>query len=411
MKDDLNNIVRSSFEGSGAEKAPDNLWSAISDELEQSGVDTIVKDSFEGQRDAAPEMVWERVQDQLDIDRVWFNIAGRISIRRYGYYLHFAAMILLLLLPFNLDYNFFETAEVGNAVNSGDNSSTEYVTSTEDNNGQVQNEIVSNDVFTYPSNVGNSTSPEIDPNPNISSNNSSFDLKTFDTRLASLDLIDLNNALVPTMKPLFSPKPKRSIGLSVGAVSSLENTWVLDNSTRSGFDENSLVENEFSLGASYGVFAEYQIKPRFSITGEYIFQSRVNQHSHFYENGLYSHKEQEINSYKISLLAGWNTRPKFNGVSHCTVLRIGGYYTGVKSNFTHVNNTIREVNTIRKQHDGGVRMELGKKIYLRPFAIEGGLKVDYGLANLASQKSYIPAHLNFTRVVSGGLYLKAAYSF
>ncbi|XOV67879.1 MAG: hypothetical protein ACFHU9_01650 [Fluviicola sp.] len=410
MNDDLNNIVRSSFEDSGAEKAPESLWLSINSELEQREIDTIVKDSFEGQKDTAPEMVWQRVEDQLDIDRVWFNIVGKIKIRHYSRYLRFAAMLLLLLLPFNLDYNLFETTTVRITTTSTDLSSNDFTSSIDETNEQPQEEIIVANSFMYQSNVPNSSSKD-DPKPNVSTHKATSDLTEIDTRLAILDLASIDNGLVPAIHPLISPKPKRSVGLLIGAVTSLENTWVLDNETRSGFDENSLVENEFSLGTSYGIFAEYQMKPRFSLTGEYLFQSRAKQHSHFYDNGIYSHKEQEINSYRLSLLAGWNTRPKFYGVSHSTVFRLGAYYSGVKSNYVQINHAITEVNTIRKQRDAGIRAELGKKVYLKSFALEGGIRANYGLGNLASQKSFIPSHLNFTRLVSGGLYLKAAYAF
>ena len=126
---------------------------------------------------------------------------------------------------------------------------------------------------------------------------------------------------------------------------------------------------------------------------------------------MYSLKEREINSYKLALMLGWYTQPKLHGVSHSTVVKLGGYYSGVKSDYTMIDGAITDVNSIYKRNDSGLRLEVGKRLYVRSFVIDGGVRADYGLVNLTSTKSYIPSHLNFTRLVSGGAYLRIGYAF
>jgi hypothetical protein len=413
VKKDLNDIVHSAFEGEGAENAPNAIWSTISDELGKSKVDSAVKESFEAQYDKAPELVWERVQDQLDVDRVWTRIASKISIRKYGYLLRNVAILLILLLPFNLDFDFIDSS-----IDSSDSNIENLGTSNElalisdkPNKKTVSKDhvvvkLIANEPIVHPSRI------IIESHEPIKPVEYTVDHLSMDAHMNTLPLVSIHQASDLELQSLFTPKPKkRSLGLIVGGVASLENTWILDNETRSGFDNGSLVENEFSIGTSYGIFAEYQWKRRFSISGEYLFQSRSNQQTQIYDKGKYMDKEREINSYKLALMLGWNTHPKFHGVSHSTVLRFGGYYSGVKSDYTSINHVITGVNSIYKRHDAGLRLELGKRIYLKSFIIEGGMKADYGMVNLASSKTIIPPHLNFTRLVSGGIYLKAAYAF
>ncbi|XOV67546.1 MAG: hypothetical protein ACFHU9_18180 [Fluviicola sp.] len=422
MKDDFKNIIQSAFENETSEKAPRDIWSAIGAELDQSKIDVAVKDSFEGKKgkkDAAPEFVWENVQDQLDIDRVWIRIANSIKIRKYVSYAQYAALLLLLLLPFNLDIYTSEPTlvntgstsrymEISMEVNRDKNDADAQLvlantSSTELRTNQSRNSV----------NISNPIKSSQSPLDLLSENRTKPDVSI--SEYEKLDLLALNTiGLVwdHDIKPTFTPnKPRRQIGLLIGAVGTGENTWIIDNETRSGFDNGSLVQNGFSLGSSYGVFAEYQIKPRFSIIGEYLIQSRLNQKANLFQNGKYSLKEREVNSYRLAVFGGWNTTPKFYGVTHTTTVKFGGYYSGIKSDYTRIDGVLTKVNDINEGGDIGLHFELGKRIYLKSFVLDGGIRADYGLLNVASKKSNIPAHLNYTRMVSGGLYLKLAYTF
>jgi len=416
MSDYMKNIVRSAFEHQSSESAPNSIWSAIHNELALNEVDVAIKESFEGQQGKAPEMVWERVQNQLDIERVWTRIASKIQIRRYGYVLRYACAVLLLLIPFALDFNNVEmnssmTSDQGNRDATTNPSRTIEATnreqSTEQSNSIQSTATVQATLLTIPN------TPRF---VNVVIPKSSQEIVTKEigdlAQLKTRPVLALNQPQNLQLQPFFNPKPKRSLGLIVGGVSSLDNTWIIDNETRSGFDDQSLVENEISMASSYGAFAEYQINRRYSIFAEYLFQSRTRQHALVYnESGKYIDKLREINTYKLAFLVTRYSQPKFNGISHSTLLRFGGYMSGVKNDFTTLDGVITNVNSVYKRHDIGLRAEIGKRIYLRSFVIEGGIKTEFGLANLASFKSNIPPQLNFTRLVSGGAYIRLGYSF
>ncbi len=413
MSDDLNHIIRSAFEENSSESAPNSLWSAIDTELTENEIDVTIKDSFESQQSAAPEMVWERVQNQLDIDRVWIRIAGKIRIKKYAYVLRYACAAIILMLPFALDYD-FNTSEINvnqNAVSPPIAVGKSVVISLEDSL------VIESNSFKAPRIIQavadrNNQIINAEPLPTPVDTNIVDEKMDFDDYIAMRPMASIAQSERLQLKTKLSLKPKRSIGLIVGAVSSLDNTWIIDNDTRTGFDSESLVDNQISLGSSFGAFAEYQLNRRYSIFAEYLFQSRSRQHQDIFDNeGFYTHKEREVNSYKFALMVTRYTQPKFHGVSHRTLFRFGGYYSGVKSDLTYTDQIVTSVNSIYKRHDVGLRMEIGQRVYLKSFILEGGIKSEYGLANLASDKSEIPPHLNFTRFVSGGLYLKAAYSF
>jgi hypothetical protein len=204
---------------------------------------------------------------------------------------------------------------------------------------------------------------------------------------------------------------KKSSRLMLGAISGIDNTWIIDNTTRSGFDNSSLVQNDISFGGYYGVFAEWKLKPRFALTGEYIFQARSRQNLDFFnQEGLYVHQYQEINTQRAALLSTFYTQPKFIGVSHSNVFKFGICYSNVKNNVTTVNDMVVNKNSIVNRHDFGFQGEIGKRFYLRSFVIGAGISGHLGLLNMAPANGPVPASLNFTRIASGGVYLRVGYA-
>ncbi|MBL4862818.1 MAG: hypothetical protein JKY09_07375 [Crocinitomicaceae bacterium] len=427
MSDKLDNIINSSFSNERSESAPDFVWGGIKDELANSSeVDAKVKNSFESGMEQVPEMVWEKVQDQLDVDRVWLNIVKRIALPRNRSILRYACSVLILLLPFALDYYSVE--------NNGLNLTSEkYIIHSEFLS--QQNSFNNEDDNLLTSSINDDKSKSSIKDLNITkSGQSNQVVKTDDHRInqdgittfasviteelfEGLEVLPLKLLLLtrnnfdPELAIPYRPILKRKIGITIGSVASLDDTWIIDNDTRNGFDSESIVENKISLASSYGAFVDTKLGRRYSIQGEYLFQSKTRQLTQLYINGEYSLKEREINTYKALIMLSRNFEPRFNGVTHSTSIRFGGYVSGVKSDYTRYNHVLLEFNSIYKRNDIGLRFEIGEKVHLRSVSIEGGIKGEYGLLNLASYKGKIPPHLNFTRVASVGAYIKLGYSF
>ena len=426
MTDKIDHIVNKSFSNGEKESAPDFVWGRISDELtESSVVDQKVKASFNSGADSAPEMVWEKIQDQIDIDHVWMQIAKRLVLPKKMNVLKYAAAILILMLPFMLDYNNSEfnitSSEFENVASKESSTKAVLVGKVQHVNipsksasekstisslhGFLNNRNIVNSSLNSVSGIQNSTS-SINSLPSEPSVVNTLPMVPLSPILVTYQY-DLDNSHASPLKPLL----KRRLGITLGAVASIDNTWILNNETRRGFDSESLVENKLSFASSYGIFADVKFGRRYSLQPEYLFQSRTRQITQLYINGDYSKKEIEINSYKISLLLSRNFDPKIHGITHSTSLRLGAYLSGIKSNETKVNEILINKNDLYKRHNIGLRMEMGKKLYLRSWSFDVGLKGEYGFLNLASHTDKIPMKFNFTRELSLGAYFKFGYSF
>ena len=427
MSDKLDDIINSSFSNGENESAPDFVWGGVNDYLDNSSVvDAKVKSSFESANESAPEMVWDKVQDQLDIDRAWVNIVNRITLPRRKRILAYACSVLLLFLPFVLDHNSIETNPTGlisEEITNYSESGSELNSPNSDSDKSIVRPIKSDkplldfvDLYANQSAQVNQTNKpgsnaglNIDPStiPSLISVEIDGTLET----LALEPILLARNDVQPSLLNPRRPIVKRNLGITIGGVGSLCNSWVIDNDTRNGFDPESIVENKFSLASSYGAFVDVKIGRRYSIQGEYLFQSKTRQLTQLYIDGEYTLKEREINAYKIVLMASRNFEPKSAGLKHSTSIRFGGYLSGVKSDFTRYNDVLLKFNSIYKRNDIGLRFEIAKKIHLKSFSIEGGIKGEYGLLNLAPYQDKTPPHLNFTRTASVGAFIKLGYSF
>lgn len=421
MKKRVDHIIKDSFESNNLEKAPENIWGAIGNELDQSEVDSAVKNAFEMQSNKAPEAVWNNIQDQLDIDRVWIRISDHIFIKQRVSITQVAAMLLLLFVPFMLDRDpLFPFIDAGQKASvqqesvQGRNNEITQVSSIE-NLAVNQNASAVRTVNSIATNSHNSHNPESltsgNSNAIVEENTNNLN----DVKLSLLGLASIQESSKNSERLSFIPKPfnqRKLLGLTAGTVVALEQTRLMNNEARIGARKGSLIENKARLGASYGINLDYRFSSKYSLTGEYLIQSQINEAHNFYnKEGVYSEKEREVNLYRIGLMLSRHSRTRHHGVFHSSVGRIGGYVAGVKSDYTRVNGVITEVNSIYKRTDLGLRVEFAEQMYYRRLSIEAGLRANIGLFNMASQEGKIPPHLNYTQAISYGGHIRIGYSF
>ncbi len=421
MSDNLNDIIRNSFYKSNASEAP-NLWSKIDAELDQSSLDRTIKDSFESQNQVAPDAVWNKIEDQLDIDKTWSNLSKNIRVRRAVTIAQIAAVILVLILPVQLSNVGYQLNTMGfqknlSSISESDLIKEPSIDHSAENSGLTEQ-------YYYSSNVANNlteTTPTIietapiaeiseqdnhnlvkeDQEINLSLNRLNAKSYAFEDRIAELNTDGIESF----------GKAKKVLGFSFGIMGGIDNTWILDDETRAGFDSESLVRNGFSFGNSYGVFAEYQVTNHISVSAQYAVNSLYNQHIDAYANGKFVHKHREINASRASLLAGWNSRSFSGAIPHASFVRVGGYLNWIKNDLAVTDGTITEMNSFEKNRNFGLQLELGQRMYFNSFWIEGGFKSNASLSSMKSKQFAFGSDDEKTKLVSLGLYLKAAYSF
>jgi hypothetical protein len=112
-KDKLDNKIKSSFEGLNR-KAPDMLWSQLSDSLnkdsagipeshtEDSRLYNKVRESFSSLHKKVPEHIWQSINRQLNIDLVWSRLSKELDKSPSANWQagRWAALLLLLMLSF-----------------------------------------------------------------------------------------------------------------------------------------------------------------------------------------------------------------------------------------------------------------------------------------------------------------------
>lgn len=424
MKENLDDIVSSAFSNAKSNSPPSFIWDSIDNELQDSKIDDLARDGFNNlESERAPDTVWENVQDQLDIDRVWDRISLKLSKTRDWNFLRYASIFAIILIPFYLDFNTsYKTLLTGLDSISVEGSSEINESKTEDISRHSEELITSidepdnielNDVFKRSK---NHDQVEI----NVPSDKELKLLTPVQENKALNSQLEINRENIELLAPsgLFKKgiveidikKRKQFSKWSVGLTGAIENTWLLNNNTRRGFDVNSTIENKLSFGYSAGVFFDYKWHRNFGITVEYSFVSKANKNYRLYNNGEYQIKNNQFHSQRFGIIVGWNSTPKPDKLLYSTVLRSGLYYSRITDSYEYTNGVITELNNY-KQNDLGVRLELGQRIQVKQIGIELGLRSDIGVLNITKSNSLIPSKLNQSHLMSGGVYLKLSYNF
>lgn len=326
MSDKFDDIINDAFANSESEAAPEMAWNRIDDELQKiTELDDKVKQSFEEVTEKAPDFVWEKVQDQLDIDAVWQKISARLVYRVKRTYLGYACVLLFLLLPFVLDDSnetYLKSGKLETLTSFVDGQESDMNDSKMlhgiELNKSVQTETLAQSVSTDERDATNHVVDLSAEYPKENDDRFKEKIQTLPLRPISLISVGSAPSIVKWDAPT-SKKPKR--GWIGGLTVSLDHTWILDRDKRAGFDNESLVENKFSIGNSAGLFFEIPIQDRFAFHGEYLFQCVTRQANQSFVNGTHTLKEKEIESHRMVLLALYNSKAKHNWVKHSNVFR------------------------------------------------------------------------------------------
>lgn len=425
MKENLDDIVSGAFSNAKSDAPPSFVWDSIDNELQDSKIDDLARDGFQNiEAERAPNSVWDDVQDQLDIDRVWNRISLKLSKSSNWNFLRYASIFAIILIPFYLDFNTSHKT----LLTGLDTFSIE--SSREINESKKTKDILrhSEELLTSinesdniePNGVFNSSSSHNQVELNVPSDNELEPLisvqedKTLKNQLEinreSIELLATSGLSNKRIIEIDIKKRKQFSKWSVGLTGAIENTWLLNNNTRRGFDVNSTIENKLSFGYSAGIFFDYRWHRNFSVKVEYSFLSKANQNYRLYNNGEYQIKNNQFHSQRFGILVGWNSTPKPDKLLYSTVLRGGLYYSRITDSYAHTNGVITELNNY-KQNDLGVRLELGQRIQVKQIGIELGIRSDIGVLNIAKSNAQIPSKLNQSHLMSGGVYIKLSYNF
>jgi hypothetical protein len=203
--------------------------------------------------------------------------------------------------------------------------------------------------------------------------------------------------------------PIRRKRFTIGVIGTLDNTWILDATTREGFSETSLVSNEASFGSSYGIYLDYSLPRNFSLSADFYINSTLKTRNYFYDEGNYIKRETRLEYYKFVLQANKNIlfgRRKINAFHS----GLGGYYSILNNEFDQLGVDAENKNYYLNA-DFGLKLELGHQININRFVVSYGLHLDYGMYNIFRGTAEINSTLNKTNNLSTGGYLRLGLRF
>lgn len=197
----------------------------------------------------------------------------------------------------------------------------------------------------------------------------------------------------------------RQENFSLGPVIAYNNSWLLNNETRSSFDQGSLISTSPTYKQNLGIALHYSFNDKSAFASEFHFISKVGQQYNTFSDGYYLKMGLELSYYKLYLQYQRNFFPhQQNLLSNLTVK------TGLYGGLLHrKNGEIRHTESIYKSFDYGIRFAFGQEKRIGRMIIGYGISGERGLTNIFMGSDKMPARFNKTYTLNFGPYLNFRY--
>jgi len=194
----------------------------------------------------------------------------------------------------------------------------------------------------------------------------------------------------------------------IGFTGQFANTWLLNDKTFTGLKSDELTFTDPSFGSNFGIHIGMGVTDRLGLRGEFLWMSRNRQTYREYISGNFVSNDLILDYYTLKLFARYNAgtqlRPHY---------LLAGAYTGVMQQATqNINGDLRNVDSDYESLDYGLILgyeypvPLGGSLIFTP-----GVFAKMGLVNVFSGNENIPYYLNRTHNASLNLSFSISYSF
>lgn len=202
--------------------------------------------------------------------------------------------------------------------------------------------------------------------------------------------------------------------VEVGAFLAINSTMLLDNDTREGFSEQSLVQNYFGIAANYGLWAAYNFNETSALVGEFSINADNRQAHGLYQKGVYYIKESVLSYSRVSLAyrhnlwrskAGKPLQGRFSGQA--------GFYLGFLKEEKILYDGALFFSALGMYHDldVGLKLALMQEFMVDRFVFGLGIRSDIGLSNAFKGTARQLANENPTNLIQLGGYISVGYRF
>jgi hypothetical protein len=199
-----------------------------------------------------------------------------------------------------------------------------------------------------------------------------------------------------------------------GAFIVLNATMLLNNDTRSGFDEGSLVQNYYGMAANYGVWLSCRLHQKGALVAEFSVNADNRQAYGVYERGSYYLKEWVMKYNRVSLAYQHDffVSKTHMKIPHKLVGQLGLYAGFLREAKLFYDGDLK-FDGLEEHHryDFGFKLALGQEIYLDRFVLGYGLRSDFGIVNIFKGNTNLNSNENNTNIIHLGGYLSIGYRF
>jgi hypothetical protein len=388
------------------------------------------KRRIESHSERPPEEIWEKIQDDLDIDNAWQHISaelkhqGRIVfLRHMGYAAAAAAAVILfilMLVPSQIaENNYYKhTQTVENktypAPLTSIGEAEEINTAATRNNreNRLREKMISS--LEQPL-----QGPELIMNENESVSNTDNTPEPGLTHLNSGDIRLAYNQgnpknIIQTERTREIPKldneepPVRSF--YVGTSGQFSNSWLLSNKTLYSIRESPYSSVEPARNNAISIMAGLSFTDRFDMQFESQFNNNSGQIYNEYVNGDFITNQIQL-KYTSFILSGryrFIKESKHIPVSHHIV--VGTYGSYLQHAYQDINQNTENIRGSYKNYDLGliIGYEIDSKL-TRSLVLSTGARIDPGLINIFKGSDDLPADFNRTYTTSLGVQVSLKY--
>jgi hypothetical protein len=202
--------------------------------------------------------------------------------------------------------------------------------------------------------------------------------------------------------------------LEAGAFAVVNSTMLLNNETREGFDQNSLITNHFGLAANYGLWVSYRILPKGALVAEFSINADNRQAYGTYEKGVFYIKEWVMKYNRFSLAYKhdlWQTNS--DKLINTKVVAQAGVYMGMlrEAKLFYDGVLFFDKQSDYHQFDFGFKVALGQEILIDKFVLGYGIRSDIGAANIFKGNNQLNSKEDQTNIIHLGGYVLFGYRF
>ena len=377
-----------------------------------------------------PELVWENIQDELDIEKSWQVInqhLTRRAIERRNTIVFIAAGLLLLIAVGTWWYFLPDQAGESSQILAEGINETEQQTvyPKPDTPGPQTGENITvtqiplsetekiQELLPEQSINGQGVAGEKNEENEERRVPQRMNYETIENRVLAINSGVKDDLTLSESYPLFpdeSANQRASFRkLYIGSTGQLANTWLLNEKTFSGLEPSSLTSSDLSLGSYFGVFLGTNLTRKIDLQMDLNILAQNNQVYHEYIDGHYVENKMKFNYSQLALSLRYSFFSKriLRGEHG---LNLGGYTGYLHNANQQIGSETIDLSSDYNQLDYGLFMgyEYVFPVY-QQLGVGTGFRVYYGLQNIYSGNKQIPAYLNKTNIASANLTLSLKY--